>query len=417
MHFLFLQGGYSSLFNRVGDVLAARGHRVTGVNFCAGDQWLWRGKKTVNYRGHLSDWPAFIEDHLDRQAVTDLVLLGEQRDYHKEAVAAAQQRGVRVTVTDFGYLRPDWITLERDGMGGNSHFPRDPARILELADGLPAVEKRVFYSDRLWDMAVGDLTYSFANVLFWFLFPHYRRSDHRAHPLRYFPSLGWRLLFAERRNRQAEVDFQRFLDRAGNYFLFPMQLDHDFQIQAYSPFYDMDHAIRRVMDSFARHAPESTRLVLKVHPWDPGFKNWRRRIRRWAREAGIEDRVAFFEGGSLEEMIRHSSGMVTVNSTAALQALHLGSPVICLGQAIFDTPGLSFQQGLGRFWSEASPPDSVLVDAFERLLAGTIQFKGVFYSEPGLTAAVEAAVRQLESPPQSLFAAAEQALELPVGPA
>ena len=31
-----------------------------------------------------------------------------------------------VAVTDFGYLRPDWIVLERDGMGAESRFPRDP---------------------------------------------------------------------------------------------------------------------------------------------------------------------------------------------------------------------------------------------------------------------------------------------------
>ena len=66
------------------------------------------------------------------------MLLGEQRPYHRAAIAAAQARGIAVTVTDFGYLRPDWIMLERDGMGAESRFPRDPAAILRAGRGLPA---------------------------------------------------------------------------------------------------------------------------------------------------------------------------------------------------------------------------------------------------------------------------------------
>ena len=398
MHYLFLQGGYSSFFNRVADGLVARGHLVTGINFCAGDQWLWRDKDTINYRGRLRDWPAFIAQYFEQHAITDVVLLGEQRDYHKQAVEAAQRRGIRVLVTDFGYLRPDWLTLERDGMGGNSHFPKDPQALLEYGKGMPSVDRQARYSDRLRDMAFGDLVYSFANVLLWFLFPHYRRSDHRAHPLRYFPSIGWRLLFSRRRNRQAEETFAQLQGGGKAYFLFPMQLDHDFQIQAYSPFCSVDEAIRLVMSSFCEHAPADNYLLFKVHPWDPGFKNWRRRIVAWARDSGVEGRVVFVDGGSLAEMLRHAKGMVTVNSTSAVQAFQVGCPVACLGQAIFNMPGLTHQDALASFWTEPPKPNRELVDAFERLLAGSIQFRGVFYSEPGLTAAVEEAVKRLDAP-------------------
>jgi len=400
VRFLFLQGGYSSFFNRVADGLLARGHSVVGINFCAGDRWLWRGKEAVNYRGRLSDWPAFIEGFLEQQEITDVILLGEQRDYHKQAVAAAKRLGIRVVATDFGYLRPDWLTLERDGMGGNSHFPREPGKLLDYARDLPPLERNVKYTDRFWDMAVGDLVYSFANVLFWFLFPRYRRSDHRAHPLRYFPALGWRLLFAGRRDKQADRVLSQLQDWGGEYFLFPMQLEHDFQIQAYSPFGTMDEAVIATLNSFAENAPANTRLLFKVHPWDPGFKNWRPRIEARASALGLAERVLIVDGGSLDRMISAAKGLVTVNSTSAIQALRAGCPVVCLGEAIFDTPGLSHQKGLDSFWLDPLCPEQRLVDAFERLLAGTTQFRGVFYSEPGLTAAVEEAVRRLDAPRQ-----------------
>src|ERR1700741_1031180 len=133
LHFLFLQGMPSPFFRRIAAGLAARGCRTTGMNFCLGDWLFWGGRNAVNYRGSLADWPAFIDAFLVRESVTDLVLLGEQRRYHREAIQAAQARGIRVTVTDFGYLRPDWITLERDGMSGNSRFPRAMAPLRERA--------------------------------------------------------------------------------------------------------------------------------------------------------------------------------------------------------------------------------------------------------------------------------------------
>ena len=149
LHFVFLQGMPSPFFTRIGRQLADLGCRVTGINLCFGDQLFWRGPARVNYRGRLADWPDFLRRFLQGENVTDIVLLGEQRHYHKEAVKIAQSCGVRVTVTDYGYLRPDWITLERDGMGGNSCFPKDPEEIRRLATDVPLPEKNRQYLDRV----------------------------------------------------------------------------------------------------------------------------------------------------------------------------------------------------------------------------------------------------------------------------
>jgi capsular polysaccharide export protein len=74
---------------------------------------------------------------------TDIVLLGEQRVYHRAAIATARPLGIAVTVTDFGYIRPDWVIVERNGMNAESEFPRDAAAILALAQGLPPVDRCV----------------------------------------------------------------------------------------------------------------------------------------------------------------------------------------------------------------------------------------------------------------------------------
>lgn len=395
LHFLFLQGLPSPFFSRIARGLAGLGCRTTGINLCVGDQLFWRGPDAVNYRGRLADWPDYIAGFLDKNGVTDIVLVGEQRSYHKIAIEAAQTRNIRVTVSDFGYMRPDWITLESDGMNGNSRFPSDPETILKLAAAVPAADLARHYEDGFWAMAAGDMLYHFGNYFFWWLFPHYRRPYKRDHPFLHYLSIGKRILFAKRNHRRAERRFSELKASSARYFVFPLQLEHDFQIVAYSPFNSLEEAIQLVIRSFAGHADEKARLLVKVHPLEPGLKNWGRFVYSLANELGIGNRVDFVDGGNLGEIITASAGMITVNSTAGISALKLGSPVMTLGEAIYDVAGMTYQGELEAFWKDATPPDTALVDAFVNAIAATIQIRGVFYSEPGLTAAVGHAVDRL----------------------
>jgi len=395
LHFVFLQGMPSSFFKRIGTELVGMGCRVTRINLCIGDWIFWHGPNILSFRGRYGDWPRFISELFDQNKVTDLVLLGEQRWYHKEAVEMAQVRGIRVTVTDFGYLRPDWITLERDGMGGNSRFPRTPEELMRLAPLVPKADLEQRYTDSALRMAASDLFYNFSNLFFWWLYPHYRRSDRRPHPLIYTPASGKHLLLTQLGTKRNNKQVQRLLDSKSPYFVFPLQLQHDFQIVAYSPFDGMGDAIKLVIKSFAEHADSKMRLVVKVHPWDTGLQNWKKLIRQLASGYSISDRIDYLGGGNLDELIRGSCGMVTVNSTSGIRALQLGSPVKVLGQAVYDVPGLTYQGTLDSFWAGANQPDPILLQAFIDVMAATIQIRGVFFSEPGRTAAVTAAVQRL----------------------
>ncbi len=401
----------SPFFRRIAETLVGRGCGVSAITLCFGDWYFWHAPGQVKgtgagldmslpstaYRGRASRWASFLAAYIKQHHVTDLVLLGEQRDYHKVAVAVAKIHGVRVTVTDFGYLRSDWITLERDGMGGNSVFPRSLGEITALAETAPAVNLAGQYGDNFWAMAKGDLIYSFGNVFLGWLYPFYRQSVRRAHPFIYFPAMAVRLWGAKARQSKALQQISQL--QSESYYLFPLQLEHDFQIIAYSPFTGLEEPIRLVMTSFAENAPAATRLVIKPHPWDPSLKSWPRLIARLARSLGIADRVDYIDGGTLDEVAEKSLGVVTINSTSGLRALQLGLPVKVLGQAVYDMAGLTFQGGLDDFWQSAilpaTTPAAPSVTAFVKALAATTQLRGVFFNEPGLTAAVEAASERL----------------------
>lgn len=393
-NFVFLQGMPCLFFSRMGQELVAHGHQAARIFLCFGDRFFWRGLPGESYRGSLADWPAHFEQYALRNGITDLVLLGEQRKYHREAITVAHQLGIRVTATDYGYLRPDWITVERDGMGGNSRFPRNPDEIRQYGSMqvMPDFVRR--YHDSDLHMAIGDLIYSFGNLLFTPFYPRYVRSDERPHPIIYFPAEGIRLLTQRRRNDKAKHRFKQIEASGKPYFVFPMQLEHDFQIVAYSKFSRLDDMLDELIQSFARTSGDAI-LIIKSHPWDTGLKNWRKRIERMARHRQVAHRVAFLDGGNLDEMMAGSRGVVTVNSTSGIKALQQGRPVKTLGQAIYDIEGLTHQGPLDEFWKAPPSPDPALVDNFVALVAATVQVRGTHFTQEGMNAGARNAADQL----------------------
>ena len=391
--FLFLQGPITPFFAEVAAGLVALGHATHRINLNLGDRLSWRGgpRPMVDYRGRPGDWPRFIEDYLDRHGVTDIVLLGEQRAYHRAAIAAANARGIAVTVTDFGYFRPDWITLERDGMGGDSRFPRDPDAIRALARGLPPADLEERQQDSFPLQARWDVAYHLSAMLPW-PFPHYR-THHLHHPLATYAGMARRLLL--RRAERAEG--ARMVDMlAGQpFWVFAMQMETDFSIRAYSRYDDMDTPVGETVRSFARHAPQDHHLLIKVHPLDPCLKRWSRRLAAIAEAAGIARRVHVAHHGPLDRMLDGGCGLITVNSTVGLRAVVRNCPAKAMGRAVWDVPGLTHQGPLDAFWTEAARPDPALRADFLAALQATTQLRGLFYAPHGRAVAVAETVRRL----------------------
>lgn len=391
--FLFLQGPITPFFDEVGAGLRQLGHAVHRINLCLGDKLAWRGPGAEDFTARPETWPAFIAAFLDRHAITDIVLLGEQRFYHREAIAAARARGLTVVATDFGYLRPDWITFERDGMNRESRFPRDPGAILALAETLPPLDLAPRYRDSFLNQAAWDVAYHLANLVPG-PFRHYD-SHQIYHPIQVYLGTLLRLVMRKRANRRADAIIGHLRREGRPLFLMAMQMETDFSVRAYSSYPDLDTAIEEVVSSFAAHAPASAQLLVKVHPLDPAVKNWGRRVARVARRAGAADRVHYLGGGNLGSITESVQGVVTINSTVGLRAIVDRLPTLALGDAIYKVQGLTHGGTLDSFWTEGHPPDPVLREAFLRGIGHCLHIRGVYYARPGLDAAVEAAVHRL----------------------
>jgi capsular polysaccharide export protein len=389
--FLFLQGPPGPFFRLLGKKLEEQGAGVHRINLCGGDRYDWRDGAT-DYRGRMRNWPLFFDRYVQDREITDLVLYGDCRPVHQSALGLAKLRGVRVHVFEEGYIRPDWMTLERDGVNGYSTFARDPAVIMAAGEWLAPVPQLPPITAAFRRRA-RDSYWHYHHV--WFgrvRFPFYR--SHRSGSV-IVEGMGWLLHFARarQRERQAEQVLKRIAGR--KYFLFPLQLSGDYQIRAHSPFPSMPVAAEYVLESFARHAPADTCLVMKEHPLDCGFLDWRRFIAVRARRLGVADRVLHIGGGDLKQLSENSAGMVCVNSTSGTLALEVGIPVIVLGDAVYDVPGITHGGGLDSFWSAPEPPNRELYVAFKKLLQNDCLVRGGLASESAIQILLRSSVERL----------------------
>jgi capsular polysaccharide export protein len=248
---------------------------------------------------------------------------------------------------------------------------------------------------------VEDVLYTTASIAEMWYFPHY--------PYRPYYQLieyaGWlqRLALMRRAERRAAAAIEGLGSNPGPLFLFPLQLDSDYQVRVHSPFRAMHLAIEHVLTSFARNAPSAARLIVKLHPLDSGLVDWAAITSYLAVELGIADRIVILDGGDLGRLLARKPAVVTVNSSIGTLALGQGLPVIALGKAVYDIAGLTFQGELDDFWNGPTPPEMALFDAFRRVLASCCLIPGSFFNKAGLRLAVEAATARLEAVPSRLY--------------
>ncbi|MBV7266343.1 capsule biosynthesis protein [Erythrobacter ani] len=383
------------LFRRLGQELIDAGHTVYKVNFNGGDRVFWRLPGGIDFRKSLEEWPATLRTIIADKDITDVVLFGDCRAHHMAATAVCRELHIPVHVFEEGYIRPDWVTLELGGVNGHSMLPRDPEWYRRTAAKLPPVPEHKQVPSSFRRRALEGLLYNVADVLSRWYYPHW--ANHRPwHPL--IEGIGWarKLARGKTRRKRSEELVDDLLASDVPYYLFPLQLASDAQIRLHSSFASMTDALMMVIRSFAENAPEGTRLLVKEHPLDNGVCDWREETRSMAAMLGVADRVDYMSWGDIVPVAEQAKGMVTINSTSGTLALAMGVPVVALGQAVYDIADVTFQGGIHRFWTEASPPDLATFNAYRRVLIDKCLIPGGFFSDEALDKVVRHAVARFE---------------------
>lgn len=383
--FLLLQGPHGPFFKTLGRMLRRAGAEVWRVGFNRGDRAFWPDRPSfIPYHGPPGAWPETCAALIERLGITDIVLYGDTRPIHAQAVRVARAAGLCIHVFEEGYLRPHWVTYERDGSNGNSRLMQlelgqMQAALAQSDVDLPDAPAR--WGDMRQHMFWGALYH-------WFVmtgrraFPDFQ--PHRALTVQQeFRLYCRRLLLLPLHRWERMLASLRIRHGGFPYHLVLLQLEHDASFQMHSPFSTMAEFLTLVMEGFAQGAPPHHHLVFKAHPLEDGRTQVAADIRRLARIHGVTDRVHFVRGGKLAGLLNHARTAVTVNSTAAQQVLWRGLPLKVFGDAVYAKPEFVHAGSIADFFANPTRPDSRAYRDFRHYLLETSQVPGGFYSLRG----------------------------------
>lgn len=374
---LLLQGPIGPFFSRFGDDLESRGFAVTKVNFNGGDRLFYRRPGAIDYTGKLEEWEAWVERLMVNRSIGRVYLFGDCRAYHRIAREVAQRLDVRVFVFEEGYIRPNYITLEENGVNGHSSMMDGHLNIsvegAEIPKEYPQPGK-VFQLTALYSML-----YYWASASRSRRFPHYRH--HR--PFEWL-SEGARWIRSGLRKwryaRRERYLLDELLPQFGqNYFVCPLQVHCDMQVVVHSDFNSIEHFIGDVLASFREHAPSNKAIVFKHHPLDRGYTDYTSLFDNLIAELGLQGRVFYVHDVCLPTLLRNAQGTVLINSTVGMSSLFHGTPVKTLGDAIYNIPGLTAQCSLDNFWEVDTRVNAEFFRAFRAFLIQRNQLNGNLY--------------------------------------
>ena len=383
--FLFLQGPHGPFFHRLGAMLRAAGASVHRVGFNRGDQAFWFGTPGyIPYRGTPEDWPATFRALVAEHGITDIVLYGDTRPIHAEAVAAARALKLTIHVFEEGYLRPYWVTYERGGANGHSKLME--MTIGQMQRALAQLDMDLPDAPARW----GDMRHHiFYGALYHFLVMTWNRAyrafrPHRALSVRQEFRLYLRRLLLMPVHAVERIAATWRIKHGGfPYHLVLLQLEHDSSFVMHSPFTTMTEFLALCVEGFAKGAATHHHLVFKAHPLEDGRVPVAQEIRRLAAEHGVAERVHFVRGGKLAGLLNFARSAVTVNSTAAQQVLWRGLPLKVFGAAVYAKPEFVSTQPLPEFFAHPARPDSRAYRDYRHYLLETSQVPGGFYSSRG----------------------------------
>lgn len=380
---LLLQGPMGRFFNILDHKFMKEGANTFRIGLNAGDEFFADAKHFTPFRGRIEEWDHFIQDYFQRHSIDMIFVFGDCRFYQSHAIKIAKAENIKVFVFEEGYIRPDFVTLEQNGVNDNSSLPRDRAfyDALEYHDKMECNYKNIRPIGNTYkEMALQAIVYYLVSNIFSFKYPHYHH--HRTFSSFLEALYGVRNFLRKHIYKIKEFNainlYQTQLSK--KYYFVALQTFEDFQILHHSDYNSVEEFIEEVIESFAKHAPKDTYLVIKHHPMDRGKKNYTAFIKQKSRDNNCEERVKSVHDLHLPTLLKNAIGTVTINSTVGISSLYHQTPTICLGRSFYDIEGLTCKgMVLDDFWKDFKSVESELFKKFRCYLIQTTQINGSFY--------------------------------------
>ena len=382
--YLFLQGPLGPFFAQLSSYLRKHTECDTyKIGFNGGDEFYAEKHNYVGFNGVHSDFEAFVADFIQEHKITDILVYGDCRYYHKIARRVSLKLNTNFWAFEEGYFRPNFVTFEKEGVNGHSRL----TTLDVMADHVNASINR----GRKADSKPGS---HFANIALYAIlyywsktFLHYKYPNYLHHRPWLIVEEGMNWMISGIRKLVYKATQRKLMQRLTGelkkkYYLAPLQVSIDSQILFHSPFDSVEEFIGVVIESFSEHAPKDSYLVFKHHPQDRGFTNYHNYIKKLSYAFDVNGRVLYCHDLHLPTLLHNAKGTVTINSTVGISSLIHGIPTKALGSAIFNLDKITSQNSLDEFWNDPSAPDKEYFQRFANVVLDRTQVVGSFYRKP-----------------------------------
>lgn len=379
---LILQGDWEAGLCNVALDLMDTGREVVKVIFHAAD-WVYRmrGVPCVKFDRPIGSFENWLRHRIEKEKIDCIILYNQYRPYNQIGWDLAREYNIECIVFEQGLLRPDYCTIYTRRL---DHFNYISERWSALPDNFQADATKpglecLGRMSTPCKMVQFGLYYSFARFMAVVCrkYRHYvdqRKMNFRHHLM----ALVRGTLRFQGREKHQRFDRVFAGEWSGKYYIAPLQVHSDSQINKRSAFRSMEQFIKQVSKSFLKNAPAGTHLIFKVHPMDRGYKDYGKLVKLIQAQAGGH-RIHYLDRIHLPTTLDHARGCVTINSSVGLSALIHNTPVIALGAAAYDLDELCYQGDLKDFWQNHDRVNREAVACFVRLLEQTSQAHGTLY--------------------------------------
>jgi capsule polysaccharide modification protein KpsS len=376
-----VQGDWEAGMSFLAQDLTEAGPEVHKVVLCFPDFiYKIRGIQTHVFRKPLADFELWLRELVSKENFDTFFLYNHYRPYNHIVWKLAEELNLGCFVFEQGLIRPNCVTV----------FNRENLPLPTLAKAwdkilsgelspdtveTPPELSKVSTSAKLFRFGTNFALSRYTSLFF----PNFvdQKELKFWHEVKSGLVFLWRMMEHSMDKEYHDIFAGELLQK---YYAVPLQVHSDTQILRCSDFQSIEQFIMKVVTSFEHHAAPDTKLVFKVHPMDRGYKDYRDLLQGLDQRLG-GGRILYVDRVSLPIFLKHSIGLVNVNSSVGISGLIHHVPVIALGTAVYNLEELTYQGELDSFWTEAKPPRRQRVKQFIDLLLQTNQSRGVLWQQ------------------------------------
>lgn len=280
----------------------------------------------------------YIDTFIEKHQIDIICMFNGYHWIDQTATFIAKKRGLKTYYFEDGLFRPYTITVDPKGINDESSVPRSP----DFYDSLPIDKERLKH--HLFTPENKDLIYTKENLLKVAFVKGLSMLGNflNISPTLYVHTTFWqsvKYVFFKYRFKYQKADE---LNLASDYIFIPFQVSRDTQIFYNSPnISSMEqlldiafHAVNEINNELNRNI----KIIVKEHPEDMSRNNYRDLKEKYKNN----NKVIFVEKYNIKQLIKHALIVLTINSTAGIEALAQYKKVVTMGNALYNIQGIAF---------------------------------------------------------------------------